>query len=176
MFVPDKTKFRNPMNGLYIRRIFLETSYRDNDKTPVQYTLRSQDHPDGYPSLYKLYIQLADPLEYQFAETYLESYEHWTKLCETNWFKPIIERWRNDLQAKLKTQALQKILRVSEDDSHRNQFEALKIILAGGWKEKEPRRKAGRPTKEEVKGQLQQTISDEKELLEELRRVNGHED
>jgi hypothetical protein len=176
MFVPDKTKFRNSMNGLYIRRVFLETSYRDNDKTPVQYTLRSSDHPEGYPSLYKLYIQMGDPLEYQFAETYLESYEHWMKLCETSWFRPIVERWRNDLQAKLKTAALQKILRVSEDDTHKNQFEALKIILAGGWKEKETKRRAGRPSKEEVQGHLKQSVNEEKELLEELKRVEGNED
>lgn len=62
------------------------------------------------------------------------------------------------------------------DDSHKAQFEAVKILLNAGWKEKEGpvKAKRGRPSKAEVKGALKEKLEEDKELLKELERVKSY--
>ena len=174
MFKPNKSNFRNSNNQLYTRRLFVEESYTANDKTSVTYTLSDQDHPSGYPSLFKLYMEEADPTEFRFAERYLDSYDHWVLITETTWFKPYLERWRATLEQKLRSQAVDKVMQVAQDDTHKSQFEAVKILLNCGWKSKEPRytdKGRGRPSKVEIKNALDSRVSEEEELSRELKRL-----
>lgn len=171
MFRPNKELFRNSVGQLYTRRVFLETSYNLNDRSMIQYTLTDRDHPDGYVSLYRLYMEAEDPTEFRFAETYLDSFEHWKLICATEWFKPIVARWRKSLEAKIRQQIVDRVISISKDDTHKNQFEALKVMLQGSWKEKEETRKAGRPSKEEIKGHLVKEAEEDKMVQEELNRL-----
>lgn len=164
------------MGALYTRGLFLEQSYLKNDKSMVQYTLRDEDHPDGYKSLYKLYIEEEDPTEYVFASKFLDSYDHWMMLCECTWFQEEAVRWRRDLTQKLKARAMTIVKSVAESDGHKNQFEAVKILLNGGWDRKEPKTKGpGRPTKEAIKGELRRQAEEDKELQEDFKRVKGED-
>lgn len=164
------------MGAPYTRSLFLELSYTKNDRSMVQYTLRDEDHPDGYKSLYKLYIEEEDPTEYIFASKYLESYDHWMMICEASWFQEEAVRWRRDLAQKLKARAMTIVKTVAESDGHKNQFEAVKILLNGGWDRKEPKTKGpGRPTKEAIKGELRRQAEEDKELQEDFKRVKGED-
>ena len=173
MFRPDKTKFTNSNGQKYLRKLFVEESYTANDKSMVQYSYRDTDHPE-YPSLYKLYMDFEDPTEYQFAETYLLDYNHWLDLCQCTWFQPIVERWRQNLELKIKEKTLKSIIQIAEDPDSKNQFEALKILLNAGWKDKSLKSpKRGRPSSEEVKGRLKEIAQEELSLAEEYKRVSG---
>lgn len=177
MFKPDKKIFRNATGQWYTNRLFLERSYTVNDKSNTIYTLRNEDHPEGYVSLYRLYMEEADPTEYAFADKYLDGYQHWQLLCSSTWFKPYIEQWREELETRIKSSALKTIERISKDNSHKNQFEAIKILLSLGWKEKTSGKGKGRgrPSDDEVKGQLKQLAEEEKSLAEEYKRVMAEE-
>lgn len=143
----------------------------NSDKTGVLYTLKDRDH-EGFPSLYRLYMEMEDPLEHKFSNTYLESWEHWTTLCECSWFKPYIDRWRLELELKIKSKALQSI-REEAEAATTNSYQANKFLLLGGWKEKEdaPKSRRGRPSKSEILKAADELARDNSSIQEDARRL-----
>lgn len=140
--------FRNPSGGpWYLRGLFYETTLAD--KSTVLYTLKDQDH-EGYKSLYRLYLEMEDLLEYDFANTHLGGWEHWQQLCNTTWFEPYITRWREELELKVRTEAL-RTLREDAKSSSRSAAASNRFLLEKGWAPKVP----GRPTKQAVKDEAQ---------------------
>jgi hypothetical protein len=177
MFRPTHLNLKTENGQPYLRRLFLETSYTINDKSNIPYTLRDTDHPDGYKSLYRLYMDHEDPTEFSFAETYLDGYAHWARLCECLWFKEYVERWRSELDLKLKSRAIKTVIDTAADNYSKSQFEAVKILLNPPWREKQVAKNGrGRPTKAEVQGELKSMAEEEKALQAELARVRNYAD
>lgn len=114
----------------------------------AKYTLRDTDLiKDGvtYKSLYKAYMDMEDTTEYQFACTYVENWRTWQKLLETKWFKPHIERWREELALKLEARHLQK-LRETADGDGRDSVLASKYLLEKAKQTAKSTNKRGRPS------------------------------
>lgn len=157
----EKT-YRN--GGRWITQgLFLEQSYTDT--TYVIYTLQDEDHPRGYLSLYKLYMASNDPMEYTFANTHLGGWDHWEALSKAKWFQPYIQRWRKELELKIKAEALL-LIREEAAAGGKNSFVANKFLLEKGWVES-PEGKRGRPKKQEI---IQE--ADLKELKSDFERIN----
>lgn len=156
------SKFRSGNNKLLLTSIFFEESY--DDTSMVLYSLKDQDHR-GYQSLYRLYIEMEDLTEWEFANTYLEGWDHWQRLCKCSWFKPLITRWRKELELKLKARALRAIQAEAAGDG-KNSYMANKFLVEKGWIER-PEGKRGRPTKEEI-----QDVFTSRDIKEDLERVS----
>ena len=167
----SKEKFRNNTNGYYLKGLFYETTLAD--KTSVSYTLKNEDHVVGditYPSLYRLYLELEDTTEYVFANTYLFNWEHWERLVECNWFKPYLERWRKELELKLKAQSLARIKAIAKTSS-KETFMANKYLLERGWEPKDGQTKRGRPSTQEIKNAAQDMVSGHLNLDDDFNRI-----
>lgn len=174
------SKFRGP-TGWYLRSLFLEEyiyghgEMRDARREyldRVLFTLKDKDvTQDGktYPSLYRLYMETSDPTEYEFAMAHLGGWDHWLKLCESNWFQPYIERWRTELELKLKAKAIQEIIREAEAGT-KNSFSANKWLVANAWAPDKARR--GRPTKAEVLSQAVQIATNKDRVDEDAKRLD----
>jgi hypothetical protein len=150
-------KFRSDNGQLLTRRLFWEVSSMYNDKSKTYYSLSTHDHPEGYPSLYRLYMQEEDVLEFRFAEKYFESYDHWVLITKASWMSPLIKRWRRHLEAKIRAAAFRKVLDISTDDGSKEQFKALTLLLKGGWKL--PTDSRGRPSKDEIDAEIKKQTS-----------------
>jgi hypothetical protein len=173
-------KFRGP-TGWYLRSLFLEEfvygygEQREARKDLIErvlFTLKDKDvTSDGktYPSLYRLYMEASDPTEYEFAMAHLGGWDHWLKLCEATWFQPYIERWRTELELKLKARAIQDILREAEAGT-KNSFSANKWLVAKAWAPDKARR--GRPSKAEVLTQAAQIASTNDRIEDDLKRLD----
>lgn len=165
----ERSSFRDPQsNARYTKSLFLEESY--SDKSKVLYTLKDEDHL-GYVSLYKRYMEMADPYEIHFAEAYFEGWEHWQMVCSSSWFKPYITRWRKELNLKLRAAALNVIKEISEDKTNRGRLAAAKILLDGGWQDKEEGKGAGRPSKESIRKEADNLFNIEREHKLDLQRI-----
>ena len=163
-----KAKFRSATNARYLKGLFFETTLQD--KSSVLYTLKDQEH-QGYPSLYKLYMDLDDLTEYEFANTYLDGWEHWTMLTNCTWFKPYIERWRLELELRTKAQAL-KALKKEAKGLGKNAYSANKILLEGGWKEKSGTSNTrGRPSKAEIEKAAKVEVEQKLKVNKDFERV-----
>lgn len=138
------------------------------DKSSVVYTLKDQDH-EGYRSLYRLYMETRDPTEYKFATTFLDGWEHWTILCECAWFKPYVERWRTELQLKIASESLARIMAEAKTNS-KESFTANRYLLERGWEPKDSS-KRGRPTKAAVKAEASRIASETVQINSDFDRL-----
>ena len=169
MSIPqERAKFRNSTNGRYLKGLFFEQTLAD--KSSVVYTLKDWDH-EGFPSLYRLYMEMEDLTEYEFANKYLDGWEHWEMLNACEWFKPYVERWRKELTLKVQARAL-KALRAEAQSSSKNSFVANKFLVDRGWVDKsEKSHGRGRPSKDEVKKAADAIALHDKRLEEDLQRL-----
>src|SRR5688500_10457046 len=126
-FVPDKSKMKDVMGRFLTTSLFLEPNY--NEELAV-YTLSDEDKEYNgvvYPSLRRLYMETSDPTEYQFASKYLYSWDHWQRLLKSNLIAEEIEKWRMELEVKLRSDAVKAILAAEG-------FQALKWAADGNWR------------------------------------------
>lgn len=159
--------FKNDHGAYLLRALFFETT--GADKETVVYTLKDEDH-EGYKSLYLLYLACNDLTEYEFANTYLGGWDHWTKLSGCSWFKPYLSRWREELKLKHKAEALKRIIAESRSSS-RNAFTANKFLVKEEWIESDEKPKRGRPSKSEVEAEKRKLLESDSELNDIISRM-----
>ena len=126
--------------------LFLEIAY---DKDAI-FTLKDYDHEYNgkmYYSLKKLFLEESDPTEYQFATKYLAGWDHWQRLCNNKVLAQHIEKWRIELELKLRSEGVRWIVNSARKKQN---WLAAKFLAEKGWEV----RAAGRPSKEEVEKNL----------------------
>jgi len=139
----DKGKLKDSRGRPLTQGLFLEVGY--NTEFAV-YTQKDEDFEyEGkvYPSLKKIYLAHEDPTEYDFACTYLLGWNQWQRICRNKVFSKMIDEWREELELKLRSQAVMAIRDLSEGEKG---FQAAKWLADRGW----DKRPAGRPSKADV--------------------------
>lgn len=163
---PKRELFRRN-SSLVTKGLFLE-NYTE-DRANVMYSLSRFDK-DEAKSLYKLYMAKEDLTEYEFALEYFESWEHWQSIANAAWMKPHLEKWRQELEIKLKSMAVKEMIKEATLGG-KNAFQALKWIIDKGWIEKAQGPGRGRPSKEEIKrAAIEQAFSDT-QIKEDIARL-----
>ncbi len=165
----DKTKLRDSRGRPLTQSLFLEVGY--NTEFAV-YTQKDEDYEykgKVYPSLKRLYLEHEDPTEYDFACTYLLGWEQWQRICANKVFTKMVERWREELELKIRAQAVRDIMNTSATEKG---FQASKWLADRGW----DKRAAGRPSKEDVDRErnMQANIADE--YANEVTRLADYKD
>jgi hypothetical protein len=160
------SRFRSTTGSRFLKGLFFEET--GSDKSSVVYTLKDNDH-EGFPSLYRLYMETNDPTEWRFATQHLDGWEHWEMLCRCTWFIPFVERWRRELQLRLASQSLARIMAEAKTTS-KESFVANKYLLERGWmpKDKNP---GGRPTKDSIRRAAHQIASDGLQVASDFDRL-----
>lgn len=160
-------RFRNSNNVRFLKELFFETAVnRDN----VLYTLKNEDH-EGYPSLYRLFMESNDPTEYQFATQYLDGWEHWKILSECTWFKPYVQKWREELNIKIRSEVWAKVIKKASG-TDKDALSAAKMVedVFGDRKTGNAR---GRPSKAEIKANAEKMAAEASRLEDDLARISN---
>lgn len=105
----------------------------------------------------KLYIECNDPTGYVFATTHLGGWKHFNALKKSGKLIDEIERWEDELEIKLRAEAVANMIKLSAGDKG---YQANKFLVDGGWIQK----KAGRPSKEATRKAVKQHLDEYKEL------------
>lgn len=135
----------------------------------ARFTLKDHDH-EGYVSLYRLYMECDDPTEYLFATQHLGGWAHWERLCECDFFKPYVARWRKELELRFRANALRNIHALANSPSARDKLSANKILLDGKWGKDEAKGR-GRPSKQEIKNEATRMAELDRQLSDDLERI-----
>jgi hypothetical protein len=148
----DKAKLKDTMGRPLTQGLFLEIGY--NLEYAV-FTLKDEDHVyqgKTYPSLKKLYLEYADPTEYEFARTYLAGWAQWQKMCENKMLLKHINEWREELELQTRAEGIKAIM----DSAAEGNFQAAKWLASKGWDSKG----AGRPAtkREEMERELEDKV------------------
>lgn len=141
MDLPSKDKMVDSMNRPITQSLFLEIGYTDT----ALYTLKDDDFEYNgrqLPSIKKLYMDIADPTEYEFATTCLLGWQHWQRICENKALRKHIDEWRDELEVMLRSRGVKAAIAQATSGS----YQAAKWLADRGW----DTRGAGRPTKADV--------------------------
>ena len=158
----DKSKFKDRMGRYITQGLFIDHRY---DETHAIYTLEDEDKEykgKVYPSLKRLYLEMEDPTEYNFANKYLYGWEHWNVLKNNKELYKEIELWEEELEVKMRAKGVMAMIEMTKGSN----FNAAKWVADGQWVQKR-----GRPSKEEKERQrkMRERIADE--VAEESARV-----
>jgi hypothetical protein len=154
--------------------LFFETTLPDTRVEATIYSLKQEDHLVNnklYLSFHRLYLELEDITEYEFAKKYLHSYEHWEMLCKCNWFKPHLALMRRELDLKLRAKALRKIQSLAKSND-KDSFAANKYLLEKNW---EPKAEKGRPSKEAIREAAKAQADEETRMNTDFERIAASE-
>lgn len=162
----DKSRLLDSSGRPLTQSLFLEIGYSDY----AVYTLKEQDYEykgKVYPSLKALYLKEEDPTEYSFATKHLLGWQHWKRLCENKAISKHIEEWREELELKIRSQAVRDMVNMCASEN--GNYSAAKFLADRGW----DKRAAGRPSKKDKEAHLrmEERLADEFEA--DLKRLTG---
>lgn len=114
-----------------------------------------EDKP-GYINARKTFLALKDPTGYQWSIKYLGDWNAFLRLLKAEWFRDAFEMWTNELEKLLQQEALQIIQSISRDPEQASpvRLQAAKYIANREW----DKRGRGRPSTEDVKGELKRAV------------------
>lgn len=146
------------------RPIFTLKTY-DHTIPPESIFYRKEDS-NLLKSIYLLYLEYSDPSEYNFAIGTLGSWEHWRQLREATFFQDTYKLMKNALDAKVKGEAIQAARQVASLGGPQA-LQAAKWLHSLG----EGKAKRGRPSKDEVEGQLKRDAEEARRINEDIKRL-----
>lgn len=154
---PDTSVFRDVQGRFRTQSLFVEYKYGEY---PPIFTLSTEDK-DGCISMYRKYIEIGDPTEYQVAMKLLGSWEHWELLSSRTWFKPHIDLWRRDLDRKRKSDLVFKVQDLADNASNEAvRSSAIKWLEERTTTQPKHSPKRGRPSKVEIENKLKDELDD----------------
>lgn len=170
-FLPDKTIFKDEAGRYRTQSLFVEFGY-EVDKAVYSMADEHKTYKGVvYPSLKRLYMNMADPTEYLFATTYFNGWDHWQRIKENKTLSTRLrlDDWAEELELKLRAEAIRQAIKLSGDN-----FNASKWVADGSWRGK----KAGRPKKEETereramrKKAVDETAADASRVVDFIRKT-----
>lgn len=162
------SKFKSAHNHYKLKTLFFEYNGPGED---TLYTLSNEDYTclsngKTYPSVRRLYLELQDPTEYRVATELFGGYDHWQLLVNAKWFGHELDKWRKELELKMRSEALGHLIQSASLNS-KDSFAARKFIIEGGWK---PDKKGEKKVKQEV---VDNTFSDKRLKQDAERLLSG---
>lgn len=169
-------KFRAGNNNLKTRSLFADGEKAgpggwETDYSGALYWLYSKD--DERPFMKDEFLKLKDPTGVKFANKFFEDWEHLQYLLKAKWFRECWDSWQSELEAILKQEALEVIRTIMMEGSTQS-FAAAKFIATSEYKQEgKASTKRGRPSKEEVQGELKNAIKAASQTEEDYNRMMG---
>ena len=149
--------------------LFLELDYTNTAN--AVYTLKPFDHlhADGklYKSIKKLYVDIGDLTEWEFAHECFCSWTHWKQVQNCSPLKEHIEEWREELEVKMRSESLARIVLQSKGDKG---FTAAKYIAGKEYADKV----AGRPSKKQVAAAAAKSVRINQAIQDNFNRIKSH--
>lgn len=132
-------QLKGPNGKCRTKSLFYELSYYDT--TDVIFTTKEKDirvDDKLYVSLHQLYVSMVpnDPTEYDFAQRVFGSWDIWQTISKAPQIKPYVNKWRKEVEIKVKSQAIQSIAEEMKTGG-RSSFSAAKLLLEKGWLDKD---------------------------------------
>ena len=154
MELPSKDKMLDSMGRPITQSLFLEVGYSDS----ALFTLKDNDFEYNgryLPSIKRIYLEIADPTEYEFATTCFIGWSHWQRICDNKVLRRHIDEWRMELEVKLRSKGVKAAMVAA----HGGNYQAAKWLADRGWDTRGP----GRPSKADVEREtkIQAAIHDE---------------
>lgn len=144
--------------------LFLELGYRPE----AVYTLKDEDfiyEGRHLPSIKRLYLEIADPTEYAFANACFTGWTQWQRIVANKQMTKTVEAWRFELEVKIRSEGV----KMAKSQSRKGSWQATKWLSDRGW----DARGAGRPSKDEVEHERKVQAAVSNEFEEDAQRLRA---
>jgi hypothetical protein len=165
-----KDQLKDSFGKYRTNSLFLEPLYDDSHGAPI-FTLKEYDHVHKgrkLISLQQVYLKIADPTEYKFAMEVFGSWDHWARIAKNATISPYIEKWREELELKLRSLSVLNIIEVASAPDTKN-LPAMKFVAEGGWKIA----KRGRISKEDKEAEVRKEAGIAKSIQDDIKRIRA---
>ena len=155
--------YTDTMGRFHTKALFVETISKEllaKGVKPV-YTLKGDP---AYTDIREIFIDSDDPTGYTFAMQAFNSWEHLKHLRTLSWFAPLYDQWLEELEVKMRAEAIRNIVKQSFKDKGTT---AAKYIADRGWETKR-----GRPSKDEIEKERKQQAAMRRELDADASRIS----
>ena len=98
------------------------------------------------PQVKEMFLDARDPSEYEAAMRIVGDWDHWQQLRNHPYIKPHVDKWQKELEIKLRSEAIKRMVEHSKAPGG---TAAAKWLADKGYAGDVPKRKVGRPVKEE---------------------------
>lgn len=169
-----RLKLRGDNGHLMTKSLFLDLWKYDSEQPPQEppyWLVESLIPGDKRPVFRDEFIKLRDVTGVKLANKYLEGYEHLQRLLEQSWFKDQYDMWVKIVYQTLKQEALERIVEISSEGSAQS-LSAAKYIADMVSGEITPK-KRGRPSSEEVSGELKKQVRQLSKAEEDYNRITN---
>ncbi len=157
-------KFKDSKGRWRTQSLFLEAAY---DSDAAIYTMKETDHPSGLPSFRRLYLEIADPTEYRQASELVGGWAHWQALNQSRWFDEFITPIREELEIKLRSEALLAAYMII-GSGKQGELQAAKFFAEGKYK---PSRGRGRPSKADIESEVRKQAAINSRIRGDMERL-----
>lgn len=150
---------------------FYETTLPNTRNEFTNYSLKKEDHEVGdktYLSLHKIYVEMEDPTEYEFALSVFGDFSVWENLCNLSWFRVHHNQMKKELMLKLKARTIKNMIKDLAEG--KASYNAQKYLADAGYLEGNEK-KRGRPSKEELDGALRDAVRKEADTKDDAARI-----
>jgi hypothetical protein len=165
-----KDQLKDSFGKYRTNSLFLEPLYDDSHGAPI-FTLKEYDHVHKgrkLISLQQVYLKIADPTEYKFAMEVFGSWDHWARIAKNATISPYIEKWREELELKLRSIGVRNIIEVAAISDTKN-LPAMKFLAECGWKVA----KRGRISKEDKEAEVRKEAGIAKSIQDDIKRIRA---
>jgi hypothetical protein len=115
-------------------------------------------------------METNDPTEWKFAKWYLDGWDHWETLCRCTWFKEYVDRWRYELELKIRSHSLANIIRDSNSGTSKTSVQSNKLLVDGFWKPKSTKT-VGRPSNKAIEEKARELNNERQDINEDFKRL-----
>lgn len=151
-----------------MRTLSLFVEFRNPKYTPIM-TLGlypREFNGEELVSLKEIYMAEGDLEEYDVAMRVFGSWKHWKRLLENKKISAYIDEYRDELETKIRSEAVKSLIRTATVDGPKG-TSAAKYVAERGWH----KRKAGAPSKGEVKRELGIATKVDSAIKEDMERI-----
>lgn len=170
----ERSKLFGSNNKLRTQTLFWEHKYSDPDGNVV-FTTSNDDLTKGsktYISLKKIFLEVGDPTEYEFALKVFGEWDIWDRIKKSRLVAGELKKWHIELRIKQRSEQLLKISEIALDNkaSASARYQASKFLYEEANITTEPS-KRGRPSKEEVEGELKAQARISEQVRRDMKRL-----
>lgn len=158
--------YKSRSHNWLTQQLFYEIISRDIARRQTYVPVFSFKGREGFIDFRQTFLDCDDPTGYKWAIEYLGSWDHWLVLIELDWFRSELDKVLAEMQHRDLSRSLERIKELRSDP--KTALAASRYIAEQGWL-----KRAGRPSKAAVQGELKRQVELAKETVDDLERIGG---
>ena len=155
----------------YTKALFYEPSYEQPGDSPMQLVFTLNAEVEGLINFGREYVADMDTTGYTTANRLLDGYPHLVALMKAGWFRDAREKWDEEIEAKLRSEAMEAVRRIARSGD-KNALQAAKFLAAQGHTVKSASTR-GRPTKTQIDAEIKEQAKQAKTIEDDMARIGN---